>query len=129
LFIRFVVSEDVQTRVADLRIEGNHAFGEQELLGVIASLAGQPYSDFNVATDRANILAQYFNEGFPEATFESEVQAVEEQAASEKNQQSESWSTDRAKLARKRKPVHWLRKPCALFIASTRGRKSTSVES
>jgi outer membrane protein assembly factor BamA len=89
LFIRFVVSEDVQTRVADLRIEGNQAFGKQELLGVIASLPGQPYSDFNVATDRANILAQYFNEGFPEATFESEVQPVEEQPASGKNQQTE----------------------------------------
>jgi outer membrane protein assembly factor BamA len=80
VFIRFVVSEDVQTRVAELRIEGNQAFGKEELLGVIASLPGQPYSDFNVATDRANILAQYFNEGFPEATFESESQPIEEQA-------------------------------------------------
>jgi len=30
---------------------------------------GQPYSDFNVTTDRDNILALYFNEGFPEASF------------------------------------------------------------
>src|SRR4029077_5757553 len=89
VFIRFVVSEDVQTGVAELTIEGNQAFSKDELLGVMASLPGQPYSDFNVATDRANILAQYFNEGFPEATFESEVQPVEEQAASEKSPQSE----------------------------------------
>jgi outer membrane protein assembly factor BamA len=81
VFIRFVISEDVQTRVAELTIEGNQAFGKDELLRVMASLPGQPYSDFNVATDRANILAQYFNEGFPEATFESEVQPIEEQAA------------------------------------------------
>jgi len=79
IFIRFVISEGVQTRVAELRIEGNQAFAKDELLGVAASLPGQPYSDFNVATDRANILAQYFNEGFPEATFESEVQPIEEQ--------------------------------------------------
>jgi len=79
IFIRFVISEGVQTRVAELRIEGNQAFAKDELLGVMASLPGQPYSDFNVATDRANILAQYFNEGFPEATFESEVQPIEEQ--------------------------------------------------
>jgi outer membrane protein assembly factor BamA len=81
VFIRFVISEDVQTRVAELAIEGNHAFSKDELFGVMASLPGQPYSDFNVATDRANILAQYFNEGFPEATFESEVQSIEEQPA------------------------------------------------
>jgi outer membrane protein insertion porin family len=81
LLIRFVVSEGVQTRVADLKIEGNHAFDKEELLGVIASLPGQPYSDFNVSTDRANILARYFNEGFPEATFEAHSEPVEEQAA------------------------------------------------
>jgi len=83
LLIRFVVSEGVQTRVADLKIEGNQAFETQELLAVIASLPGQPYSDFNVSTDRANILARYFNEGFPGATFESHSGPVEEQAASQ----------------------------------------------
>ena len=77
LLIRFVVTEGVQTRVADLHVEGNQAFTQDELTGVIASLPGQPFSDFNVATDRANILALYFNEGFPEATFESTVETVE----------------------------------------------------
>jgi outer membrane protein assembly factor BamA len=85
LFIHFVISEDVQTRVADLHIEGNHAFSNDELLGVVASLPGQPYSDFNVATDRANILARYFNEGFPEATFEFEVHPAGEQAPGKPN--------------------------------------------
>ncbi len=103
VFIRFVVSEDVQTRVADLRIEGNQAFGKQELLGVIASLPGQPYSDFNVATDRANILAQYFNEGFPEATFESEVQPVEEQATPAKDNSTEGKLQDRSSETRAEK--------------------------
>jgi outer membrane protein insertion porin family len=67
--IRFVVQEGKQTRVASLAIEGNHAFKEKELLGVIGSTPGQPYSDFNVTNDRDNILALYFNEGFPEARF------------------------------------------------------------
>lgn len=71
LFIRFVVQEGKQTRVASLSIEGNHAIKEEELLGAIASTPGQPYSDFNVTTDRDNILAIYFNEGFPEASFTS----------------------------------------------------------
>jgi len=81
VYIRFVVSEDVQTLVAELHIDGNREFGEKELLEHVASTPGQPYSDFNVAADRANILAQYFNEGFPEATFASESQPVEQQTA------------------------------------------------
>jgi outer membrane protein insertion porin family len=76
LFIRFVINEGVQTRVAELRIKGNQAFGEEELLGVIASGPGQPYSEANVGSDRANILALYFNEGFPEATFESTAEPM-----------------------------------------------------
>jgi outer membrane protein insertion porin family len=79
LYIRFVVIEGEQTRVANLRIEGNQAFGREELLGVIASLPGQPYSEFNVATDRANILALYYNQGFPDASFASELELSGEQ--------------------------------------------------
>jgi outer membrane protein insertion porin family len=81
LFIRFVVLEGVQTRVADLRLEGNQAFAQQELLGVIASSPGQPFSDFNVSTDRANVLALYFNEGFPQATFEWTVESLDDKTS------------------------------------------------
>ncbi len=76
LFIRFVVQEGKQTRVASLSIEGNHAIKEEELLGAIASTSGQPYSDFNVTTDRDNILALYFNEGFPEVNFAATLERV-----------------------------------------------------
>jgi outer membrane protein assembly factor BamA len=69
LLIRFVIQEGKQTRVASLSIEGNQAFKEEELLPVIASTPGQPYSDYNVATDRDNILALYYNDGFPNARF------------------------------------------------------------
>src|SRR5216684_4111393 len=81
LFIRFVVQEGKQTRVASLSIEGNNAFKEDELLGVVASTSGQPYSDFNVTTDRDNILALYFNEGFPEASFSATAERVSSSAA------------------------------------------------
>jgi len=76
LFISFAVQEGKQTRVASLAIEGIHAFKEQELLGVVGSTPGQPYSDFGVTADRDNILALYFNEGFPEATFSATVERV-----------------------------------------------------
>jgi len=77
LFVRFVVNEGIQTRVAGLKIEGNHAFSDEELQGVVGSLPGQPYSDSNVGSDRANILALYYNEGYPEATFRATVEEVE----------------------------------------------------
>jgi outer membrane protein insertion porin family len=83
LLIRFTVQEGKQTRVASLTIEGIHAFKEEELLGVVASTSGQPYSDFNVTTDRDNILALYFNEGFPEASFAATAEPVAATAAAE----------------------------------------------
>jgi outer membrane protein insertion porin family len=76
VFVRFAIKEGEQTRVASLEIKGVHAFHEQELLGVIGSTLGQPYSDFNVTTDRDNILALYFNEGFPQASFTSTAERV-----------------------------------------------------
>jgi outer membrane protein insertion porin family len=76
IYVRFAIEEGEQTRVASLAIEGIHAFKEEELLGVVGSTPGQPYSDFNVTTDRDNILALYFNEGFPEASFTSTAERV-----------------------------------------------------
>src|SRR5882724_13510436 len=67
LLIRFVIEEGKQTRVASLSMEGNRALKEDELLTVVASTPGQPYSDYNVASDRDNILALYYNYGFPNA--------------------------------------------------------------
>lgn len=81
LFISFTVEEGKQTRVASLSIEGIHAFKEEELLGVTGSTPGQPYSDFGVSTDRDNILALYFNEGFPEATFTATAERAPATAA------------------------------------------------
>src|SRR5215469_3639955 len=83
LFISFTVEEGKQTRVASLSIEGIHAFKEEELVGVIGSTPGQPYSDFGVSTDRDNILALYFNEGFPEATFTATAERAPATAAEE----------------------------------------------
>src|SRR5229473_2035305 len=76
VFISFKIQEGKQTRVASLAIEGIHAFKEDELLGVIGSTPGQPYSDFGVTTDRDNTLAMYFNEGFPDATFTATAEPV-----------------------------------------------------
>jgi outer membrane protein insertion porin family len=70
LFIVYEITEGQQTHVADLKIEGNNALTTKQLLTVISSTKGQPYSQTNVASDRDNILAYYFDQGFPNAQFE-----------------------------------------------------------
>src|SRR5256884_445641 len=84
VFIRFEVQEGKQTRVASLSIERIHALKEEELLGVIGSTAGQPYSDFGVTPERDNILALYFNGGFPEASFSATAERVSAAPAEQK---------------------------------------------
>jgi len=73
LFVSFAVVEGPQTLVDKLRIEGNKVISTEALLGVIGSSPGQPYSAASVASDRNNILAMYYNEGFPAAHFQEEI--------------------------------------------------------
>jgi len=78
LFVRFHVAEGPQTRVQSLAIVGNHALTDEELRSVVSSTPDEPYSEANVATDRDNILALYFDEGFPQAAFASEMAPAKE---------------------------------------------------
>jgi outer membrane protein insertion porin family len=73
LFVSFHIVEGAQTRITGLQIDGNHAISTNELFGVTGSTKGEPYSESGVASDRNNILALYYNEGFPEAGFHEEV--------------------------------------------------------
>ncbi|HXJ03831.1 MAG TPA: POTRA domain-containing protein [Candidatus Acidoferrum sp.] len=90
ILVRFAIQEGAQTRVASIAIEGIHAFKEEELLNVIGSTPGQPYSDFNVTTDRDNILALYFNEGFPEASFTAKAERVTPEKAANGTEEPKS---------------------------------------
>jgi outer membrane protein assembly complex protein YaeT len=76
LSVKFVVQEGQQTRVASLAIEGNKQLSQEELLGVVGSSKGQPYSEFNVSSDRDNILATYYDQGFSEAQFTADIEKV-----------------------------------------------------
>jgi outer membrane protein assembly complex protein YaeT len=73
LFVSFQIVEGEQSQVAALQVEGNHAISTSALLAVIGSTPGQPYSESEVASDRNNVLAIYYEEGFPEAHFQEEV--------------------------------------------------------
>lgn len=77
VFVTFQIDEGQQTRVAELHIEGNQALNNNQLLNVVSSTPGQPYSEANITSDRDNILAYYFDEGFPDARFDSDVKAAE----------------------------------------------------
>ncbi len=76
LFVHFHIKEGPQTLVDTLAVEGAKAITKQTILSKIASSAGEPYSDFNVVSDRDNILALYYNEGFPDAQFKATLVSV-----------------------------------------------------
>jgi outer membrane protein assembly complex protein YaeT len=64
------IEEGVQTFVRSLRVDGLHSLDRDKILATLSSVPGQPFSEFNVAVDRDTILARYFENGFPDATFE-----------------------------------------------------------
>ncbi len=73
LFVAFHVTEGSQSLVESFDIDGNKAISKDALLAVTGSTVGQPYSEANVASDRNNILAMYFDAGFPEASMREEI--------------------------------------------------------
>ena len=64
------IDEGPQTRVAHLNIVGNSKLPAAEIMQHIDSRDGQPYSDFNTASDRDAIINYYFNQGFPHVQVE-----------------------------------------------------------
>ncbi len=66
----FNIEEGPQWRVAHLEMTGIQAGDVNRILAVLSSVDGQPFSEFNVASDRDSILAYYYSQGFPNAAFE-----------------------------------------------------------
>jgi outer membrane protein assembly complex protein YaeT len=64
------ITEGPQYRVNSLAVEGIEQLDREAILATLSSSEGQPFSEFNVAVDRDTILARYFQNGFPNATFE-----------------------------------------------------------
>lgn len=65
------VEEGAQTLVGTFHMEGDQAFSEKQLAAYINTAEGQPFSEYNIAQDRDNLLNYYFNHGFPRASFEA----------------------------------------------------------
>ncbi len=64
------IQEGPQFLVNSVQVEGMNTLNKARLLSKLSSSEGQPFSEFNVAVDRDTILAEYFDNGFPHATFE-----------------------------------------------------------
>lgn len=64
------IKEGPQWLVHSLVIDGVRLEDDARLRGMIHSLPGEPYSDANVAADRDTILNYYYNNGYPDATFD-----------------------------------------------------------
>ncbi|MEO8658943.1 MAG: outer membrane protein assembly factor BamA [Bryobacteraceae bacterium] len=70
LAVAITIEEGPQWFVSDLDVTGVDLRLVAVIQDLVQSAAGQPYSSFNVATDRDNILNYYFNNGYPEARFD-----------------------------------------------------------
>ncbi len=68
------IVEGSQSRVADLRIEGVPSSRLPSLRSLLALAEGQPFSQSSVASDRENLLNQFYNDGYPNAAFEYSVE-------------------------------------------------------
>ena len=53
-----------------MELEGASTEDRGYLLGVMHSTEGQPFSEYNLSTDRDTILSYYFNNGYPQAQFD-----------------------------------------------------------
>ena len=76
LALTISVDEGPQTLVGAFHMEGNQAFSEAQLAAYINTAQGQPFSEFNIAQDRDNLLNYYFNHGFPRASFEASAKPM-----------------------------------------------------
>ena len=76
LALTISIDEGPQTLVGAFHMEGNQAFSETQLANYIDTAVGQPFSEFNIAQDRDNLLNYYFNHGFPHASFEAEAKPM-----------------------------------------------------
>ena len=76
LKVVFQITEGPQTRVAALNVAGNHSVPLEEILKLVNSTEGQPFSEANVAADRDAVINYYFDRGFPKVEFESTAKQV-----------------------------------------------------
>ena len=69
LEVTLKVDEGKQWIVAKLQVAGDKKLDLHRIVSTLNSTEDQPYSEFNIAADREQILNYYFENGFPSAQF------------------------------------------------------------
>ena len=64
------IHENRQWFVSSVAFEGVSQENEEALRSILQSSSGQPFSEVNLAADRDNMLAYYYNNGYQSATLE-----------------------------------------------------------
>ncbi len=77
LAVKIFIDEGPQWFVADLELAGVNPRLLDTIGSLLTSTPGQPFSVVNVANDRDSILNWYYNNGYPEATFDALTIPVE----------------------------------------------------
>jgi outer membrane protein insertion porin family len=65
------IEEGAQWIVDNVALNGMNQFGTKDVSGRLASVAGQPFSEANLAMDRNAVLTYYYARGFPDASFQA----------------------------------------------------------
>jgi outer membrane protein assembly factor BamA len=78
LLVTVRIDEGPQSKVGAVTLAGNRAISESDLLPLMSTITGQPYSETNVAQDRESILSYYLNRGFPNVQFQSKAIAAKD---------------------------------------------------
>lgn len=73
LGVTYIVDEGRQWFVSGLDMSGVDLKLVETIQGLVMSNPGQPFSVTTVATDRDNILNYYFNNGYPDASFDATI--------------------------------------------------------
>jgi len=65
------ITEGPQWTVDTLTIEGAEKLNREAVVSQITSVAGQPFAEVNLASDKNAVLTYYYQNGFPSATFKA----------------------------------------------------------
>jgi outer membrane protein insertion porin family len=74
--VTVTITEGPQWIVDNLTVNGVVQENAKDLMSKLASAAGQPFAEINLAADRETIMTHYFSDGFPEAQFKAEWRAA-----------------------------------------------------
>jgi outer membrane protein assembly complex protein YaeT len=80
LTLTLEINEGPQWIVEEFELEGAGERHRNRVMNLIASQAGEVFSEANIATDRDQILNYYYNRGYPDAVLDWSLEAGDEPA-------------------------------------------------